>query len=75
MLNKWEKSTAIMPKLAFITISSVLVAFIGVVMHFVIMYNGWGLSVKSWCWMLFLWALIGINCSIKDYIVKKIKQL
>jgi hypothetical protein len=64
----------ILIKTAFIAIC-VFFIFFAAIIQFVIMYKGWGQSVKSWCWMLFLWALIGINCSIKDYIIKKIKKL
>ena len=45
-----------------------------IIMHFVIMYKGWGLSVKSWGWCIFLWIVSGIVTSIKDSIVKFIKS-
>jgi hypothetical protein len=46
-----------------------------VVMHFVIFYKGWGLSVVSWPWLIFLWIMAGIVNMVKDWAHKAVKKI
>jgi len=43
--------------------------------HFVVMYKGWGLSVQSWPWMIFLWLSAAIVTCVKDKLIKLIKEV
>ena len=63
-----------LPKIIFAISFFVLYLLVVVITHFVIMYKGWGLSVQSWGWMIFLWLTAGLVGGIKQTIHSAINK-
>jgi hypothetical protein len=63
------------PKIIFATCAFVFYLLVVFIMYFVIMYKGWGLSVQSWGWMIFLWLInliVGGISQVAKTAVKKV---
>lgn len=73
-MSRTSYDDADMAKCLFAIISGVALVFGAIIMHFVIMIKGWGLSIESWGWMIFLWFCIILVATIKDKILKFIKK-
>jgi len=61
-------------KTAFLMCYAMFSIFFMVVMHFVILMKGWGLSIHSWSWMIFFWVACVIVTIIKDIAIKAINK-
>jgi len=59
----------------FLFLYCIFATVVALITHFVVMYKGWGLSVQSWTWMIFLWISMGIVTCVKDKLIKLIKEV
>ncbi len=61
-------------KIAFVFLMLALTYVTSIIMYFVILIKGWGMSVQSWAWMISIWICMVIVNGFKDSIVKFIKE-
>ena len=62
-------------KIAFLMCYAMFSIFFMVIIHFVVLIYGWGLSVHSWGWMIFFWVACVIVTMIKDAAIKAINEV
>lgn len=70
-----KDSETLLAKILFTTVMWVVAILFAIVMNFVIMYRGWGQSVQSWGWIIFLACCGGVVGGIKHIVVEAIKKI
>lgn len=70
-----EDSDAVLAKVLFTIVMWVVFILVAVIMHFVIMYQGWGQSVQSWGWIIFLACCGMVVGGIKHTVISALKKI
>jgi len=71
-INRYDEAED--AKLVFVGLWAVFTIIFAIVMHFVIMIKGWGLSVQSGGWLIFLMICCVITGVIKGKVINFIKE-
>ena len=71
-INRYDESEG--AKLVFVALWAVFTIIFAIVMHFVVMIKGWGLSVQSWGWLIFLGICCVVLGVIKGKVINFIKE-
>ena len=72
MSNKFDEAAEV--KAVFMALWVLVTIIVAIIMHFVIMYKGWGLTVQSWGWLISLWLCATCVTVTQNKIVNFIKK-